>query len=110
MRQNTRWYPLRSVSQAVQLGSNAVPLGLQAGQHLAKARRLAGADLQFILRQQKIFRSILNCAVRCCVDLVQQVIQVLLTHHAELCLTLAIRSYALYFVQLRIAKVKHSSA
>ena len=62
-------------NQAVQLGSNAVPLGLQAGQHLAKARRLAGADLQFILRQQKIFRSILNCAVRCCVDLVQQVIQ-----------------------------------
>ena len=27
------------------------------------------------MRQQKIFRSILNCAVRCCVDLVQQVIQ-----------------------------------
>ena len=37
-------------------------------------------------------------------------LQVLLTHHAELCLTLAIRGFALYFVQLRIAKVKHSSA
>ena len=31
--------------------------------------------------------------------------QVLLTHHAELCLTLAIHVYVLYFVQLRIAKV-----
>ena len=36
--------------------------------------------------------------------------EVLLTHHAELCLTLAINFFACYFVQLRIAKVKHSSA
>ena len=40
----------------------------------------------------------------------QRAVEVLLTHHAELCLTLAILCYALYFVQLRIAKVKHSSA
>ena len=36
--------------------------------------------------------------------------QVLLTHHAELCLTLANGDYVLCLGSLRIAKVKHSSA
>lgn len=65
------------VWQSVELRFDAVIFTLQSRDGICKARRLAGADLQTVLRQQEGILGVGNAAVLSRVDLIQQVVQCL---------------------------------
>ena len=67
----------RDSLQSVELRFDAVIFNLQSRDGICKARRLAGADLQTVLRQQEGILGVGNAAVLRRVDLIQQVVQCL---------------------------------
>lgn len=67
----------RDSLQSVELRFDAVIFNLQSRDGICKARRLAGADLQTVLRQQESILGVGNAAVLSRVDLIQQVVQCL---------------------------------